>query len=241
MHMDAERTGRFLRDGHSNPQLVVARILTHLSRALEAWLPGTRENLLIELGGHGREELFDDIELSRTIGWFTTGYPFLLPFSAGRSFADHAGVVARRLKAVPSRGLGFGALRYLCPDQRISRQLRAVPLPQLRFDFEGELRLLDTPVGPADEPTVITDVTTEGSGQWRSPDAPMANLLGYNVGLRDGRMEIRTQFAGDVIQKPRIDALAAALISQLSHGGTGSAPDPAGDSSRMPDTQARER
>ena len=239
--MDAEWTERFVHDGHPDPQLVVARLLTHLSRAVESWLPATRENLLIELGGHGREELFDDIELSRTIGWFTTGYPFLLPFSAGRSFAHHADMVARRLKAVPGRGLGFGALRYLCPDQRISRQLRAVPLPQLRFDFEGELRILDAPVGPADEPTVITDVTTEGSGQWRSPDAPMANLLGYNVGLLDGRMEIRAQFAGDVIQKQRINALAAALTSQLSHGGTVQAPDAADGRSRMPDTLIRER
>ena len=40
--------------------------------------------LLVELEGHGREEIFEDVDLSRTVGWFTTNCPILLRLDPGQ-------------------------------------------------------------------------------------------------------------------------------------------------------------
>ena len=66
---------------------------------------------LIQLEGHGREDLFDDIDLTRTVGWFTSLFPVnLVPASdLGASIK----AIKEQLRAVPDKGLGYGALRYL--------------------------------------------------------------------------------------------------------------------------------
>src|SRR6185369_16539239 len=51
-------------------------LLTALARAMAAWTGGDR--FRIDLEGHGREDLFADLDLSRTVGWFTTLFPFTL-------------------------------------------------------------------------------------------------------------------------------------------------------------------
>ncbi len=87
-------------------------LLTALARALCAW--SGHEQILIDLEGHGREELFDDLDLSRTVGWFTSLYPVALP--RGDSPAAALKRVKELLREVPNRGLGYGALKYLGTD-----------------------------------------------------------------------------------------------------------------------------
>src|SRR5439155_23545125 len=68
--------------------------------------------VLVELQGHGREEIFEGVDLSRTVGWFTTMYPVDLA-APGPDWGTALKSVKERLRSVPGRGLGFGALRYL--------------------------------------------------------------------------------------------------------------------------------
>src|SRR2546430_644920 len=51
-------------------------LLTGLGHALAEWT-GSRW-VQVSLEGHGREELFEGVDLSRTVGWFTTEAPVLL-------------------------------------------------------------------------------------------------------------------------------------------------------------------
>ncbi|HEY6927169.1 MAG TPA: condensation domain-containing protein, partial [Steroidobacteraceae bacterium] len=67
--------------------------------------------LLVELEGHGREEIFDDLDVSRTVGWFTTHYPVLLSTAPSASATEALRGIAARLKEVPMRGLGYGLIR----------------------------------------------------------------------------------------------------------------------------------
>src|SRR5205085_2260145 len=48
-------------------------LLTALGRAYQRW--SGNEWMLIDLEGHGREDLFEDIDVSRTVGWFTSIFP----------------------------------------------------------------------------------------------------------------------------------------------------------------------
>ena len=79
-------------------------LLAALGKALEVLKPGP---WLVDVEGHGREELFDDVDLSRTVGWFTTIYPLLLVTGA-----DPLAVRDARSN-LPHGGIGYGVLRYL--------------------------------------------------------------------------------------------------------------------------------
>ncbi|HEX8903950.1 MAG TPA: condensation domain-containing protein, partial [Longimicrobiaceae bacterium] len=111
-------------------------LLAALARVLAGWTGGS--TVAVEMEGHGREELFDGVELSRTVGWFTSGFPVLLDAPAG-----DAGALLRAaketLRAVPRRGVGFGALRWLADDAGLRARLAEIPSPEVVFNYLGQL------------------------------------------------------------------------------------------------------
>ena len=69
--------------------------------------------ILIDLEGHGREDILGDIDISRTVGWFTTVYPVVLDTGNAGGRTDYLVVVKEQLRRVPNKGIGYGMLRYL--------------------------------------------------------------------------------------------------------------------------------
>ncbi|MEU6542798.1 amino acid adenylation domain-containing protein [Streptomyces sp. NPDC046859] len=99
---------------------------------------------LIELEGHGREQLTDDLDLSRTVGWFTSAFPVRLDpgaldwdevWAGGPALSTALKRVKEQLRALPDRGVGFGLLRYLNPHA--ARVLAPCARPQLGFNYMG--------------------------------------------------------------------------------------------------------
>lgn len=109
-------------------------LLAALAVALSRWTG--HETVSIDLEGHGREELTEDVDLSRTVGWFTTIYPVSLTVADGATPRELVKSVRRQLRTVPGNGLGFGALRYLA-DQPVRERL-AGELPQIVFNYLGQ-------------------------------------------------------------------------------------------------------
>ncbi|MGR4879945.1 amino acid adenylation domain-containing protein [Streptomyces sp. LARHCF249] len=87
-------------------------LLTALGRVLHRW---SGAPVTIALEGHGREDLFEDIDLSRTVGWFTTAFPVALDVP-GEDWGSGLKAVKEGIRAIPRRGLGYGALRHLAPE-----------------------------------------------------------------------------------------------------------------------------
>ncbi|MDQ3898410.1 MAG: amino acid adenylation domain-containing protein [Actinomycetota bacterium] len=111
-------------------------LLAALAWALSRWTG--RDSVSIDLEGHGREDVFDGVDLSRTVGWFTTVFPVTLDARAcdEPNWRDLVKSVRRRLRTVPGNGLGFGALRYLGPPA--ARRRLAAPRPQIAFNYLGQ-------------------------------------------------------------------------------------------------------
>ncbi|WP_330277065.1 amino acid adenylation domain-containing protein [Lentzea sp. NBC_00516] len=106
--LDADTTGKLLREVPAAYRTEVADVLVAaLARVLSAWTGQRRVPLGME--GHGREELFDDLDVTRTVGWFTTRFPVVV--EAGGDWGSALKSVKERLRAVPRRGLGYGVLR----------------------------------------------------------------------------------------------------------------------------------
>ena len=100
-------------------------LLTALAQAFTSWTG--QQALLIDMEGHGREPVFDDVDLSRTVGWFTSVYPVLIDLGGTKGVGEALRSVKEQLRRIPARGLGYGVLRYLCDDSDIAAQLRALP------------------------------------------------------------------------------------------------------------------
>lgn len=103
----------------------------------------------VDLAGHGRMVLKPDVDLHRTVGWFTTIYPVALHCT--RSGSDDATEILTgvhdALGEVPHFGIGYGLLKYVYAPT--ARQLAAQPEPEIFFSYIGtipQLPQLDGPV-----------------------------------------------------------------------------------------------
>ncbi|MEW7281160.1 amino acid adenylation domain-containing protein [Aquimarina sp. 2201CG1-2-11] len=94
-------------------------LLSALALTLGDWLDSDR--FVIGLEGHGRESLFSHLDITRTIGWFTSLFPVVLDGSG-----DLSEVISRTkdmLRDLPDKGIGYGVLRYLSESLDVRESL----------------------------------------------------------------------------------------------------------------------
>ncbi|MBA6130167.1 condensation domain-containing protein, partial [Pseudomonas juntendi] len=105
--LDSELTRQLLQQAPAAYRTQVNDLLlTALARVVCRW--SAQHTALIQLEGHGREDLFDDIDLTRTVGWFTTLFPLAL--TPAQDLAGSIKAVKEQLRAVPAKGIGYGML-----------------------------------------------------------------------------------------------------------------------------------
>jgi amino acid adenylation domain-containing protein/non-ribosomal peptide synthase protein (TIGR01720 family) len=129
--LDPQGTAEFIRRTAAAGSRVDAVLLTALL------LAARRRDILVDVESHGRELPWDELELSRTVGWFTSIHPLRLriPEDSDAWTAVHA--VTRDVRSVPTNGVGYGALSYLCPDREAISGLAGLPERQLLFNYLG--------------------------------------------------------------------------------------------------------
>ncbi|WP_145003788.1 non-ribosomal peptide synthetase [Pseudomonas oryzihabitans] len=180
-------------------------LLTALSRVICRWT-GTRQ-ALIQLEGHGREDLSGRLDLSRTLGWFTSIYPLALTPEAqlGRSIM----AIKEQLRAVPNRGLGFGMLRYL-GDQRSREALAALPEPRITFNYLGQFT-----GGEVGNTATAYRFSTDRAGADQAVSAPLGNSLSINGQVYAGVLNFAWTFSREVFARAAIEDLAQAFQEEL--------------------------
>ncbi|TRX32540.1 amino acid adenylation domain-containing protein [Flavobacterium sp. ZT3R18] len=104
-------------------------LLTGLGLALKDVFGLERSVLKVE--GHGREDIVEDTDISRTVGWFTSVYPFVLSVSASDSLNTLV-QVKESLRKIPQKGIGYGMLKYLTPD------FQSNLVPSIEFNYLGD-------------------------------------------------------------------------------------------------------
>ena len=96
-----------------------------------------QDRVLMALEGHGREEILEDLDISRTVGWFTSIYPVVLDIS----YADHPGrqikEIKETLRRIPNKGIGYGILRYLTHIEN-KKEITFKLKPQISFNYLGQ-------------------------------------------------------------------------------------------------------
>jgi amino acid adenylation domain-containing protein/non-ribosomal peptide synthase protein (TIGR01720 family) len=177
-------------------------LLAALGRVLAEFTGGDR--VLVDLEGHGREELFEGVDLSRTVGWFTTMYPVGL--RVGRDgWGQTLKSVKEQLRAVPGKGIGYGALRYLADVPALAGQ----PHPAVSFNYLGRLDP-DSHGGEG-----LIQAIAEGIGAAAHPDDTRTHLLDVVGAVHDGQLAIVWHYSRHRHHRATIQRLADRMNQAL--------------------------
>jgi amino acid adenylation domain-containing protein/non-ribosomal peptide synthase protein (TIGR01720 family) len=203
VRLDRERTDELLR---KVPGVYRTRIddvlLAALGRVLGEW--AGRDTVAVDLEGHGREDqLFEDVDLSRTIGWFTTCFPVALQVPEG-DWGTALKSVKEQLRAVPDRGLSYGALRYIARDE----ELAGVPDPGVSFNYLGRFDW------SADD-AVLVRAVPGGLGGAEAPDTARAHLLDVVARVEDDELEISWHYSAGRHTEQTVTGLAQGMLRAL--------------------------
>ncbi|WP_455883868.1 non-ribosomal peptide synthetase [Pseudomonas putida] len=209
VRLDAEHTRQLLQQAPSAYRTQVNDLLlTALARVLCRW--SGHESALVQLEGHGRETLFDEIDLTRSVGWFTSAYPLrLTPLQIEEAAGQGASIKAikEQLRGVPHKGLGYGVLRYLA-DDLCKHTMAALPTADITFNYLGQF---DQSFG-AD---ALFHPLDESAGLAHDPDAPLPNALSVDSQVYGGELVLRWTYSRERHDPQTIRDLAEAYLAEL--------------------------
>ncbi|MFF3327899.1 condensation domain-containing protein, partial [Streptomyces sp. NPDC002889] len=169
-------------------------LLTALALAVAQWRRGHARGrhtaLLVDVEGHGREDIIEGTDLSRTVGWFTSLYPVRIDpgplvweevVGGGPAVGPALKGVKEQLRSLPDRGVGFGLLRHLNPTT--GPELAGLTVPQLGFNYLGRFPAAGTPLVPGSPAWTVASETGLLSGA--DPATALAHGLEVNSMVRD--------------------------------------------------------
>ncbi|ROO88888.1 non-ribosomal peptide synthase protein (TIGR01720 family)/amino acid adenylation domain-containing protein [Actinocorallia herbida] len=194
-------------------------LLTGLALAVAQWRTGRGgrgTGVLVDLEGHGREEVVQGVDLSRTVGWFTSLYPVRLDpgqadwaeiTSGGAAAGQALKRVKEQLRQVPDNGIGFGLLRYL--NETTGEELADLPRAQVAFNYLGRVASDEGDFSPAPEQLPPGE----------DPGLPAAHTLEINVITHDrpGGPELAATWSwpGGLLAEDDVRALGEAWFAAL--------------------------
>jgi amino acid adenylation domain-containing protein/FkbH-like protein/non-ribosomal peptide synthase protein (TIGR01720 family)/FkbM family methyltransferase len=205
--LSIEQTRALLQDvpGTYNTQINDV-LLTALVQSFAGWTG--YDSLLIELEGHGREDLFEDINLSRTVGWFTSLFPICLKLAGVYHPGEALKSIKEQLRCIPNRGVGYGILRYLTPDTTIHKQLELLPQAQVSFNYLGQFD--QTHLAP-----LGWKYAQESSGSIHSPKGGRHHLLNVNGIVIADKLQLEWKYSSAFHHQTTIENLAKNYMKVL--------------------------
>ncbi|GGU32504.1 non-ribosomal peptide synthetase [Lentzea flava] len=194
-------------------------LLTAFALAVADWRRrrgnGDDSAVLLDLEGHGRDH---ELDLSGTVGWFTTMHPVRLDlagvdrrdaFTGGAAMGDAVKKVKEQLRAVPDKGIGYGLLRHL--NARTAPELAALPQPQFAFNYLGR----------------FAEVDSDALGDGADPAMPLAHVVELNAVTRGERLCATWSWPAALLSEKDAEDLARtwfrALEALVKHVDAGSA------------------
>ena len=181
-------------------------LLTALLQTFAQW---TGESLLlVDLEGHGREELFEEVDLSRTIGWFTSVFPVLLRLEESDYPWEILKSVKEQLRRIPKRGIGYGILRYLSQEEQTHEQLKTLLQAQVSFNYLGQFESMLSA-------SPLLGLAPESKGQEQSILGKRRYLLEVNGLVTSGNLQLDWTYSRKIHQRATVEQLAQQFVEVL--------------------------
>lgn len=188
-------------------------LLTALVQAFAEWT-GER-SLWVDVEGHGREDIFEDLDLSRTVGWFTSVFPVCLHLGVASDPGEALKTIKEQLRSIPNHGIGYGILRYLSNDPALIALLKSLPQPEVLFNYLGQF---DSANATASS---VFALAPDSCGLARSPKGRRSYRLEINGWVWGGQLQLNWSYSNQVHRSATIADLAQryqdALRTLIAH------------------------
>ena len=202
-HLDARLTASLLQEVHTAYHTNIVDLLL-AALALSAARLDDGKGLSLMLEGHGREDLFDvELDLSRTVGWFTSMYPVHLPAINRGDPGETIKLIKETIRAVPHKGVSYGVLRYLRRDPALSTQAE----PALLFNYMGQFERSVT----GGELFELAQPLRAGF----SPRNHRTHALEINAAIHDKQLRVEWTYVAELIAGPSVQHLAEGFLEEL--------------------------
>ncbi|MGF9966589.1 amino acid adenylation domain-containing protein [Bacillus rhizoplanae] len=162
--------------------------------------------VLINLEGHGREEVVVNSNISRTIGWFTTQYPVVFNCDLQRHLASRIVNVKDHLRRIPNKGIGYGLLRYLW-ERQMEKQLDFMLNPEVIFNYLGQF--------DADLDTGVFELSSVSHGDSISKESEVDHALDFTGMVVDKRLKMSLTYNTEEYEEQTMVRLLRRYMEQL--------------------------
>ena len=182
--------------------------LAALVQVITQWTGQQRVGITLE--GHGREDLFAELDITETVGWFTTTYPVLLHARSDNDLIEQIRSAKQTRQQVPHNGIGFGLLRYLGSDLARQDQLALGEHQAIGFNYLGQFR-------QAPSATFVLGQASESVGQEHRLVGQRAHLIDINGIYSDECLTFSWTYSKALHHQATIEQLAQAFAKTLQH------------------------
>ncbi|MBP2645388.1 MAG: amino acid adenylation domain protein [Firmicutes bacterium] len=205
LKMTKEETDKLLTKVNSAYNTEVNDILlAALGLTVNDW--AGQDKVLINLEGHGREEIIKGIDISRTVGWFTAQYPVMLDMSGERDLAYRIKSVKESMRRIPNKGIGYGILKYLTSPEH-KKGLRFTVKPEISFNYLGQF--------DEDMSTELFTMSDMSAGKFVSPRMESLYALDINGIVSNGRLTLNFTYHGGEYERKNIIKFAEMFRQEL--------------------------
>ncbi len=203
INFPAEMTLNLLRNSQKYYGAEINEILlTAFTSAFIKW--SGKEFLFLNLEGHGREKTVNDINLTRTVGWFTSIYPVNLKVDLGVSSSDKINAVKKQLSNIPAKGMNFGILKFLCGDKAVKEAINNIPQPEIIFNYLGRFSSGGS-----------NSVLQISKGNERNDKQNRLHLIEVDGGVNNNELRFDFTYSYKLIKAESIKSFADEFLSQL--------------------------
>ncbi|WP_144569749.1 non-ribosomal peptide synthetase, partial [Bacillus pseudomycoides] len=204
--LDEKETRSLLQEISSTHRVQINEVLlAALVQATAAWTG--HSTLTVDLEGHGREEIIEDIDLSRTVGWFTSIYPVHLNTTGANTPIASLKAVKEQVRQIPNKGVDYGILRYLNPAMR--ERLESQPTPSISFNYLGQFDQMFS-----DDAMVVPE--TGFTRLDHAPGSKRSHLIDVIGIVTDGKLQFTWVYNVGQFAKSTIQSVAENMLHQLS-------------------------
>ncbi len=205
--LDTNTTSRLLKQAGSAYQTEINDLLlTALGRSLCSIAEG--KSLVLDLEGHGREHIDDKLDVSRTVGWFTSIYPVILSTDTQSDLGLSIKSTKENLRAIPRKGMTFGVLKHL-GDSAIQNKLSKLDNSEVSFNYLGQLDQISN----ADS---LLSSTTESTGEEIAPLAKRKYKIEVSAKVHDGQLQVIWRFGARLFARSTIERLSLRFSEELT-------------------------
>ncbi|MGG1642432.1 non-ribosomal peptide synthase/polyketide synthase [Paenibacillus sp. NRS-1782] len=177
-------------------------LLTALGAAIQRWTG--MEQILVNLEGHGREMILPKLDITRTVGWFTTQYPVLLNLQDGQEGSARIKRIKENLRQIPHKGIGYGLLKYMALEKSGGFGVE----PEISFNYLGQF--------DQDLEGNALSLSTHSVGKALSDHTPQQYALDVNGMIAEGQLSLTVTYSSMQYRKETVNHFAELLQSSLS-------------------------